>query len=245
MEERKYIDAGTDFKNLHFSGELIIGCIRWYLKYPISYRNLEEMIQERGVEVDYTTIYRWVQKYVPELHKRIRWYSQVYSGSWRIDETYIKVKGKWKYLYRAINKYGKTIDFILLHRRDKDAAKRFLKKALKSSKSKPYRINTDKHAPYLSAINELRKEGVIGDKTEHSQVKYLNNIVESDHGRIKRRLRPMLGFKSFISTYRCIKGVETMIMFAKNQSFWITNNLKNQITFINKLFNLYSLYSSI
>ena len=156
-----------------------------------------------------------------------------------------KVKGKWKYLYRAINKYGKTIDFILLHRRDKDAVKRLLKKALKSSKSEPYRINADKHAPYQLAINELRKEGVIGDKTEHSQVKYLNNVVESDHGSIKRRLRPMLGFKSFISTYRYIKGVETMIMFAKNQSFWITNNLKNQITFINKLFDLYSLYSSI
>ncbi|MSO14201.1 Transposase for insertion sequence-like element IS431mec [Rickettsiales endosymbiont of Trichoplax sp. H2] len=158
MEERKYIDAGTYFKNRHFSGELIIGCMRWYLKYLISYRNLEEMMQERGVEVDYTTIYRWIQKYAAEFHKRISWYSQVYSGSWRVDETYIKVKGKWKYLYRVINKYGKTIDFILLHRRDKEAAKRFLKKALKSSKSNFYRINTDKHAPYQLAINELRKE---------------------------------------------------------------------------------------
>jgi len=139
------------------------------------------------------------------------------------------------------DKYGKTIDFILLHKRDKDAAKRFLKKALKSCKSEPYRINTDKHTPYQSAINELKKEGIIDDKMEHSRVKYLNNIIESDHGRIKRRLRTMLGFKSFTSAYRCIKGIETMIMFAKNQSFWITNNLKNQITFINKLFNLHSL----
>ena len=241
MPETKYIDSGSDFKNRHFSGEVIIGCMRWYLKYPISYRNLEEMMLERGVEVDYTTIYRWVQKYAPEFHKRIRWYSQVPGGSWRVDETYIKVKGKWKYLYRAINKYGKTIDFILLHKRDKDAAKRFLKKALKSCKSEPYRINTDKHAPYQAAIKELREEGVISNDIEHSQVKYLNNIVESDHGRIKRRLRPMLGFKSFTSANRCIKGVETMIMFNKNQSFWVNNNLKNQITSINKLFNLYSL----
>ena len=198
-------------------------------------------MQERGVEVDYTTIYRWVQKYAPEFHKRIKWYGQCSSDSWRVDETYVKVKGKWKYLYRAINKYGKTIDFILMHKRNTAAAKRFLKKALKANKSHPYRINTDKHAPYQSAMNELKKEGIIDDKTEHSQVKYLNNIIESDHGRVKRRLRPMLGFKSFTSAYRYIKGVETMIMFAKNQSFWITNNLKNQITFINKLFNLHSL----
>ena len=136
------------------------------------------------------------------------------------------MKGKWKYLYRAINKYGKTIDFILMHKQNTAAAKRFLKKALKAKKSHPYRINTNKHAPYQSATKELKKEGIIDDKTEHSRVKYLNNIIESDHGRVKRRLRPMLGFKSFTSAYRCIKGIETMIMFAKNQSFWITNNLK-------------------
>ena len=132
-----------------------------------------------------------------------------------------------------------------MHKRNTAAAKRFMKKALKANKSHPYRINTDKHAPYQSAIKELKKEGIIDDKTEHSRVKYLNNIIESDHGRVKRRLRPMLGFKSFTSAYRCIKGVETMIMFAKNQSFRITNNLKNQITFINKLFNLHSLNFAI
>ena len=121
------------------------------------------------------------------------------------------------------------------------AQRSYLKTCPKSCKSEPYRINTDKHAPYQAAIKELREEGKISEKTEHSQVKYLNNIVESDHGRIKRRLRPMLGFKSFKSANRCIKGVETMIMFNKNQSFWVNNNLHNQITFINKLFNLCSL----
>ena len=128
-----------------------------------------------------------------------------------------------------------------MHKRNTAAAKRFLKKALKANKSNPYRINTDKHAPYQSATKELKKEGIIDDKTEHYQIKYLNNIIESDHGRVKLRLRPMLEFKSFTSAYRCIKGVETMIVFAKNQSFWITNNLKNQIIFINKLFNLHLL----
>ena len=241
----KFKDLGTDFKNRHFAGEIIVGCMRWYLKYPISYRNLQEMMLERGISVDYTTIYRWVQKYAPEFHKRIKWYSQGYGGSWRIDETYIKVRGKWKYLYRAIDKYGKTIDFILMHKRNIDSAKRFLRKAIKNHESMPYRINTDCHAPYTTAISELRKERIIDDQTEHSRVKFLNNIIEADHGRIKRRLRIMMGFKSFTSAYRCIKGVETMIMFAKNQSFWITNNLKNQISFINKLFNLYLLDYSI
>ena len=100
--ELKYRDIGLDFKNRHFAGEVIIGCIRWYLKYPISYRNIQEMMEERCVEVNFRTIYRWVQKYAPKFHKRIRWYSKGYGGSWRVDETYIKVKGKWKYLYRAI-----------------------------------------------------------------------------------------------------------------------------------------------
>ena len=136
-------------------------------------------MQEREVEVDYTTIYRRGRKCALEFHKRIKWYGQCSSDSWIVDETYVKVKGKWKYLYRTINKYGKTIDFILMHKRNTAAAKRFLKKALKANKSHTYRINTGKHAPYQSAINELRKEGIIGDKTNHSRVKYLNNIIES------------------------------------------------------------------
>ena len=157
----------------------------------------------------------------------------------RVDETYIKVKGKWKYLYRAIDKYGKTIDFILMHQRNISSAKKFLRKAIKAHGCMPYRINTDNHAPLRSAIDDLKEEGVIDSNAQHSRVKFLNNIIESDHGRVKRRIRPMLGFKSFTSASRCIKCIETMIMFAKNQSFWITNILKNQITFINKLFHLH------
>jgi len=111
---------------------------------------------------------------------------QGYGGSWRVDETYIKVRSKWKYLYRAIDKYGKTIDFILMQKRNVDSAKRFLRKAIKNNGSVPYRINTDCHVPYNTAICDLRKEGLIDDQTEHSRVKFLNNIIEADHGRIKR-----------------------------------------------------------
>jgi transposase, IS6 family len=118
----------SEFKWRHFSGEIILQCVRWYCKYGISYRDLEEMMAERGVTVDHTTLYRWVQCYAPELEKRIRWYQGYTSGSWRVDETYVKIRGKWKYLYRAIDKQGRLIDFMLSDRCNAKAAKRFLGK---------------------------------------------------------------------------------------------------------------------
>ena len=126
----------SDFKWRHFQGEIILQCVRWYCKYGISYRDLEEMMEERGVDVDHTTIYRWVQHYAPEMEKRLRWhYRPSYSSSWQIDETYVKVKGVWKYLYRAIDKEGRTLDFFLSHTRSTAMAKRFLGKALRKQKS--------------------------------------------------------------------------------------------------------------
>ena len=119
------------FKYRHFENVIILQCVRWYLKYGISYRDLEEMMGERGVSVVHSTIYRWVIKYSHELKKRARWYCRDHGLSWRVDETYVKVKGKWKYLYRTITKDGDTIDFYLSHTRNTSAAKRFLNKALK------------------------------------------------------------------------------------------------------------------
>ena len=123
---------GGEFKWRHFAGEVILLCVRWYCRYGISYRDLEEMMGERGVGVDHTTLYRWVQRYAPELEKRTLWYQSRISFSWRVDETYIRVKGRWKYLYRAIDKGGATLDFYLADRRNAKAAKRFLAKALSS-----------------------------------------------------------------------------------------------------------------
>ena len=125
---------GGEFKWRHFAGELILLCVRWYCKYGISYRDLEEMMGERGVAVDHTTLYRWTQRYAPELEKRSAWYRSRLSFSWRVDETYVRVKGRWKYLYRAIDKGGATLDFYLADRRDAKAAKRFLAKALRRSR---------------------------------------------------------------------------------------------------------------
>lgn len=208
------------FKYRHFEHDIIIWAVRWYCKYGISYRELEEMLSERGVDVDHTTIFRWVQRYAPEIEKRLRWYWKPRSGlSWKVDETYIKVKGKWVYLYRAIDKRGRTIDFYLSSRRNAKAAKRFLAKALKGLKSWefPSSINTDKAASYGVAITELKAEGKCPDTLEHRQVKYLNNAVEADHGKLKRLINPVRGFKSMKTAYATIKGFEVMHMFKKGQ----------------------------
>jgi transposase-like protein len=209
-----------DFKWKHFTGEIILSCVRWYCKYGISYRDLEEMMQERGVEVDHTTLYRWVQQYAPEIEKRLRWYYRPRLGeSWKVDETYIKVKGKWKYLYRAITKSGDTLDFYLSSTRNAKAAKRFLGKVLRRMKEyeKPDKINTDQAPSYGHAIRELKKEGLLADQVVHRKVKYLNNRIEADHGKLKRLIKPTLGFKSMKTALATIKGFEVMRMFKKGQ----------------------------
>ena len=235
----------SDFKWRHFQGELILGCVRWYCKYGISYRELEEMMLERGMEVDHTTIYRWVQHYAPEIEKRLRWYYKPTMGySWRVDETYIKVKGKWVYLYRAIDKYGKTVDFYLSSTRNIKAAKRFLGKALKSIKSwaHPSSINTDKAPTYGPAIAQLKKEGKCDEEMVHRQVKYLNNNVEADHGKLKRLINPVRGFKSMKTAYATIKGFEIMHMFKKGQmAAWVYGQgLIGEIRLIERQFDIYS-----
>ena len=232
------------FKWRHFSGDVILQCVRWYSKYGISYRELEEMMEERGLHVDHTTIYRWVQHYAPELEKKVQWYQNRLSFSWRVDETYVKVKGQWKYLYRAIDKDGKTLDFYLSHTRNTKAAKRFLKKALKRSKDYiPSSITSDKAPSYGSAIRELKEEGVIPESLEHRQIKYLNNRLESDHGKLKRLIKPTLGFQSMKTAYATLKGFEVMHMFRKRQfDFWMYGDTgpRAEAKFINRLFDVYA-----
>ena len=212
----------NDFKGRHHKGEIILWAVRWYCKYGISYRDLETMLAERGVSVDHSTIYRWVQRYAPEIEKRLRWYWKRPSiwRSWRVDETYVKVSGKWVYLYRAVDKDGRTIDFYLSPTRNTKAAKRFLGKALKGLKDyeKPLKINTDKAPTYGPAISELKAEGKCLEDMEHRQVKYLNNVVEADHGKLKRLIKPTLGFKSMKTAYATLKGFEVMHALKKGQA---------------------------
>ena len=233
-----------DFKWRHFRGEIILWAVRWICRYGVSYRDLEEMLEERGVSVDHTTIYRWVQAYAPEIERRLRWHCRPgsLSRSWRVDATYIKVKGKWAYLYRPVNSRGDTIDFHVSQTRNAKAAKRFLGKALRACKEweKPFVINTDKAGCYAQAIRELKKEGKCPSDTDHRQVKYLNNVVESDHGKLKRLIKPTLGFKSMKTAYATIKGFEAMRAIKKKQAraFQLQPGIRGEVRLVERAFGI-------
>ncbi len=188
--------------------------VRWYLSYKVSYRDLEEMAEERGLEVDHTTIYRWVIKFTPRLEKAVRRLKRPLGKSWRLDETYIKVKGQWKYLYRAVDKEGDTVDFLLTAKRDGKAAKRFLLRAIKSN-GEPIKITIDKSGANTSAINDYNDDA--GADIEIRQNKYLNNIIEQDHRPIKQLCRATLGFGRFRTARITIGGFESMRIIRKRQ----------------------------
>ena len=236
----------NDFKGRHFRGEVILWAVRWYCRYGISYRDLETMLAERGVSVDHSTIYRWVQRYAPEMEKRLRWYWKRpgFSRSWRVDETYIKVKGRWTYLYRAVAKDGDTIDFYLSPTRNAKAAKRFLAKAVNGLKDweKPETINTDKASTYGIAISELKKDGKLPDTVQHRQVKYLNNVIEADHGQLKQLIRPVRGFKTLKTAYATIKGFEVIRALKKGQAkfFQFQDGIMGEVRLIERQFGIYT-----
>ena len=212
----------SDFKGRHFRGEIVLWAVRWYCRYPISYRDLEAMMTERGVAVDHSTIYRWVQRFAPEMEKRLRWqWRRPQSRSWRVDETYIKVRGKWAYLYRAVDKLGNTIDFYLSATRNTKAAKRFLGKALRGLKEweQPEVLNTDKAPAYAAAIAELKAEGKCPKDTRHRQVKYLNNVIEADHGKLKLLIRPVRGSRRLERTgpTLCVASVHASSLSCSRQ----------------------------
>ncbi|GAC1407249.1 MAG: IS6 family transposase [Ktedonobacteraceae bacterium] len=166
----------------HFQADVILLCIRWYLRYSLSYRDLEEIMLERGLYVDHTTMYRWVQYYAPELETRCRPHLKGTRDSWRVDETYIKVKKQWMYLYRAVDSQGNTLEFLLSPTRDTKAAKQFFLTTLAAfHTTEPRVINVDKNAAYPKAFPELKAEGLIPENCELRQVKYLNNLIEQDH----------------------------------------------------------------
>jgi len=229
-----------EFKYKQFQGEIILLCVRWYLKYPLSFRNLKDIMMERGIEVSHTSIMRWTHQYTPILENRIRRHLKLTNDSWRVDETYIKVKGNWKYLYRAVDSKGNTIDFLLTSKRDKKAAKRFFNKALKSKNNViPRVITIDKSGANLSAIKDIKRENNATLKNvEVRQIKYLNNIVEQDHRFIKKKVKSTLGFKTFNSAKRIISGIETMNMIRKGQVDGLDRNALLEFKFINKLFGI-------
>jgi putative transposase len=203
----------VSFKGAHFPPEIILMGVRWYLAYPLSTRHVEELMAERGVTVDHSTINRWVIKYSPQLEEAFHRRKRPVWISWRLDETYIRVKGQWKYVYRAVDKHGKTIDFLLTEHRDAEAALKFLKKAIRRN-GLPETITIDGSTANDAAIKRYNQEH--GTAIAIRQVKYLNNIVEQDHRAVKRVTRPMLGFKSFHAAHCTLVGIELMHMPKRN-----------------------------
>ncbi|MBD2309694.1 IS6 family transposase [Chroococcidiopsis sp. FACHB-1243] len=228
------------FKWRHYEPEIILLCVRWYLSYPLSYRQVAEMVNERGMDVHHTTVFRWVQRYVPEIDKRCRPHLRSTNDSWRVDETYIEVKGQPKYLYRAVNSAGNTLDFLLTAKRDTAAAKRFFRKTLKALHTcDPRVITVDLNAAYPKAIDELKQKEDLPKQVKLRQRKYLNNIVEQDHRGIKRLVKPGMGFGSFHTARRTIRGYEIMNMICKGQIEKIEKGaVTERVKFIAEIFGV-------
>ena len=233
-------DHDGAFKGRHFTSEIILWVLRWYLAFPISYRDLAMMLSDRGVCVDHTTLFRWVQAYAATLEQRIRRHLRPCTGSWRVDETYIKVKGVWAYLYRAVDSLGQTIDFLLSAKRDAAAAKRFFRKALAQPHTiNPRTITVDRNPAYPRATAEMKRAGELWRFSRLRQCKYLNNIVEQDHRRIKRLMRPGLGFASLPTARRTLAGYEAMALIRKGQVHNISGpNMQAQSVFVASIFQL-------
>jgi transposase-like protein len=217
------------FKGHHFDRSVILLCVRCYLAYSLSVRNLEEMMAERGISVDHTTIHRWTVHYAPLLLEQFNRRKRAVTGKWHIDETYVKVRGQWRYLYRAIDSNGDTVEFWFSERRNLAAAKRFLSKALQRH-GRPERIVIDGSQTNREAILACDTERRLQDRSRRKlkpiriyQSRYLNNRIEQDHRAIKRRTRPMLGFKSVGSARAILGGIELVHMMHKGQAKYACN----------------------
>src|SRR5262245_2392833 len=214
MLQKRRATMAISFKGAHFPQDIMLMGVRWYIAYPLSTRHVDELMRERGVRVDHSTINRWVVKYSPQLEEAFHRRKRPVWVSWRMDETYVKVKGQWRYLYRAVDKTGQTIDFLLTAERDEQAAKRFLTKAIRGH-GVPETITIDGSAANEAAIKSYNAEH--GTAIAIRKVKYLNNIVEQDHRGVKRITRPMLGFKAFDAAQATLVGIELMPMIKKRQ----------------------------
>jgi transposase-like protein len=230
----------SPFKWRHFEPTIILLCVRWYCRYQLSYRDLEEMMNERGLAVDHSTFWRWVQRYAPEINKRMRPHLKMSGTSYRIDETYIKVGMSCKYLYRAVDKEGNTIESMLSAKRDVFAAKRFFKKMMRADHRRlPFTISVDKNAAYPEAFTTSQSEKVMPEDCRLRRVKYLNNIIEQDHRFIKKKVRASQCFKRFQTAERTLEDIEAVNMMRKGQVKRLSgSDAMGQAKFVLSLFQI-------
>jgi len=230
----------SPFEWRHYAPDVILLCVRWYCRYQLSQRDVEEMMHERGLAVDHSTIFRWVQRYAPEIKKRIRQHLKMSGTSFRVDETYIKVGKSCKYLYRAVHKEGHTIEFMLSAKRDVSAAKRFFKKMMRADHRRlPFSISVDKNAAYPEAFSTSQEERVVPEDCQLRRVKYLNNVIEQDHRFIKKKLRAAQCFKGFHTAERTLEGIEAMNMIRKGQVKRLSrSDARGQAMFVASLFQI-------
>jgi transposase, IS6 family len=218
------------FRKRQFEPVIIVTCVRWYCRFSLSLRDLEELMAERGLAVDHTTIWRWIQRYRPEVHRRLRGQVKRKLSTWHMDETFVRIAGRWEYLFRAVDGQGQTVDFYLSETRDRKAAKCFLKKALKNPDNRPPQVFArDGLRSYPAAIRELQVEGRLRRRCQHRTKRYANNRIESDHRSIKRRLRAMQAPRTTPTAQALIQGIEAVHMIRKGQVLGITRkNLHGQ-----------------
>jgi|SRR6516165_1494417 IS6 family transposase len=230
------------FWGRHFADEIIVLSVRWYLRFSLSYRDLKELMAERGLSVDHTTIWRWVQHYGPELNRRVRPELKRTGTSWRVDETYVRVAGHWAYLYRAVDSKGATLDFYLSENHDAAAAKRFFRRVLAAANHpRPRVINVDGNPSYPKVVQELKRERRLGRRCRCRTCPYLNNIVEQDHRAVKRRIHAKQGFRSLQGACRTISGYEVIHMIRKGQVRWLLKgDVMGQMLFIERTLGLKS-----
>ena len=212
----RFVAVEDLFKGRHFDREIVVLCVRWYLSFKLSFRDLVVMMSERGIGMAHTTILRWVQHYTPEFEKRWKRFARAVGGSWRMDETYVQVRGEWVYLYRAVDKAGRTVDFYVSQNRDVNAAKGFLRSAMKHTRI-PTKITLDAYAASHRAVREMKENGELPRRVRVRSSQYLNNLIEQDHRRVKQRIRPMLGFKRFDHAVVTIGGIELAEKIKKGQ----------------------------
>src|SRR4051794_11202195 len=174
------------FKGFRFPPEVIVLAVRWYLRYGLSYRDVEELLAERGIEVDHVTVYRWLQRFIPLLADAARPCRHVVGDRWYVDETYVQVADRWRYVYRAIDQYGQIVDVYVSPRRDTPAARQFFTRALREH-GEPAEVVTDRAWTLVTVVDELMAGAL------HNTEQYANNRIEADRGRLKTRLRPMRG----------------------------------------------------